>query len=111
MSFEPPIQNIDRIDVLAKQQDDSVDLVIVASAPIDGSATTLAFLERKIRNYIAEVGTSQFRSEFGPLTADQIRICVVCEYEVDDLAKALIERLKVDAARGGTSLELRRSFK
>lgn len=107
MAFEPPIQNIDRIDVLGKQSDGSVDLVIVTSGPLDGSPTTLAFLERKIRNYIAEVGSPQFRSEFGPVEA---RVSVVCEYDVDDRAKSLIERLKPIAREAGTSLELRSSM-
>lgn len=110
MAFEPPIQNLDRIDVVGKRNDGGVDLVIVASAPLDGSPTTLAHLERKIRNYITEIGSSQFRSEFGPVTDGQVRICVVCEYDVDERARQLIERLIPIAKQADARLELRRSM-
>jgi hypothetical protein len=41
MDFEPPIQNLDAIDVLGKRVDGGVDLAITCSGPLDDSADTL----------------------------------------------------------------------
>jgi hypothetical protein len=110
MAIEPPIQNTDSIDIVGRRNDGGVDLVIVAGGPLAGSSTTLACLERKIRNYVAEIGSEGFRTEFGPAPKAHARICIVCEYEVDRQAMQLIERLRPIARRAGIELELRSSM-
>jgi hypothetical protein len=107
--FEPPIQNLENIDVLGKMANGGVDMVIVASAPLDGSADTLAKLDRKIRNYLAETESPEFRAEFASAFPGKVRIVVVCEHSVDVAARGLIAALRVDAAARGVVLELAKS--
>ena len=104
--FEPPIQNLGNIDVLGVRKDGGVDLVVVASAPLDGSADTLSNLDRKIRGYIAEVGLKSFREQYPGAVPGKIRIQVVCEHSVDMAARGLIEALKPAALANGATLEL-----
>lgn len=110
MSFEPPIQNLDRIDIVGERNDGGVDLVIVVSAPIDGSPSTLSLLERKIRSYIAELGSSEFKEKYPQRDERSNSIVVVSEHAIDALALGVIERLKPIAKTAGATLELRRSL-
>ena len=64
LEFEPPIQNLGSIDVLGARKDGGVDLIVVVSGPIDASADTLENLDRKIRAYIAEVGSRAFQERY-----------------------------------------------
>lgn len=110
MSFAPPIQNLDKLDIVGERNDGGVDLVIVVSGPLDGSSSTLALLERKIRNYIAELSSSEFKLKYRPSKESSNSIYVVSEHPVDALALGLIERLKPIAVRAGANLEFRRSM-
>jgi hypothetical protein len=110
MSFEPPIQNLNKLDIVGERNDGGVDLVIVVSGPLDGSAATLSMLERKIRNYIAELSGSEFKQKYGQPKGNSNSIYVVSEYPVDALALGAIERLKPIAKKAGANLEFRRSM-
>jgi hypothetical protein len=92
--------------VLGVRNDGDVDLAIVASGPLDASADTLHRLDRKIRGYIAEVGSMAFREESSGAVPGKIRIMVVCEHAVDMAAQGLIEALKPAALANGATLEL-----
>lgn len=109
MSFDPPIQDIDVIDILGEHKDGAVDLAIVASGPLDGSPMTLMSLERKIRGYVSEVDSAHFRNEFNPSDDNPIRIVIYCEFEVSAQANQVIEALKPLAEQAGARLELCRT--
>jgi hypothetical protein len=89
--------------------DGGIDLVVVVSGPLDGSAATLSKLERKIRNYIAELSSSEFKEKYGH-PKNNSNIYVVSEYPVDALALAAIEWLRPIATEAGANLEFRRSM-
>ena len=110
MSYAPPIQNLESLDIVGDRNDGGVDLVIVVSGPLDGSPTTLSLLERKIRNYITELASSEFRAKYRPPKNCGNSIYVVSEYPIDPLALAVIERFKPIARRVGASIEVRRSM-
>lgn len=109
MAFEPPIQNVDSIDVIGERKDGGVDLAVVASGPLDGSSATLAYLERKIRNYITEVASDEFGRRFPSAVAGKVRILVICEYDVDDRARLVVERLQSIARTVGADLQIQRT--
>ena len=110
MSYAPPIQNLESLDIVGDRNDGGVDLVIVVSGPLDGSPTTLSLLESKVRNYITELASSEFRAKYRPPKNCKNAICVVSAYPIDPLALAVIERLKPIAGRVGASIEVRRSM-
>ena len=110
MAIAPPIQNLGQLDIVGERHDGGVDLVIVVSGALDGSAETLELLERKILNYIAELSSDQFKRRFGQAPGRGHAICIVSEYPVDALALAVIARLEPQALQAGASLELRRSM-
>jgi hypothetical protein len=47
-----PIQNVDSIDIVGLRNDAGIDLVVLCSGPLDGSAETLRALREKVRGYI-----------------------------------------------------------
>jgi len=110
MSYAPPIQNLESLDIVGDRSDGGVDLVIVVSGPLDGSPATLSLLERKIRNYIAELASNEFRKKYRPPKNCGNSIFIFSEYPIDPLALAAIERFKPVARRVGANIEVRRSM-
>jgi len=49
---EPPIQNLETIDLLGRRKDGGVDLIIVVSGPLQNEADHLGRPEWKIAAYI-----------------------------------------------------------
>lgn len=110
MSYESPIQNINNIDILGERIDGGVDLIIVASGPLDGSLLTLNSLEEKIKNYASEVSSQAFIEQFGQPDVDKFKIIVVCEYSVDIQILDLLNKLKPYVSSKGAILEIRESM-
>ena len=110
MSLAPPIQNLDRLDIVGERNDGGVDLVIVVSGALDGSPSTLLLLETKIKNYIAELMSSEFKQKYRFSKNGGNSIYIVSDHPVDTLALAVIERLKPSAKRAGAYLGIRRSM-
>ncbi|MED5622479.1 hypothetical protein [Ideonella sp. BN130291] len=102
--FELPIQNLDAIDIVAKQHDGTIDLVVVCSGPLDGSIETLSRLERKVRGYLAEIQNPSFREEFGLVPPREARVIVACEHAVSALALGMIESLAREAGTQGVEV-------
>jgi hypothetical protein len=105
-----PIHNVDELDIVGERNDGGVDLIIVVSGPLDGSAATLSMLESKIKNYIAALSSSEFKQKYGQPKENGNSIYIVSEYPVDALVFGAIERLKPVARRAGANLEFRRSM-
>jgi hypothetical protein len=97
--------------VLIRHKDDSIQLVIVAASALDGSPQTLKLLERKIRNYLAEIRSPDFQRDYGQFSAHLPRVSVICEHDVDKRAERLIEDIKQELYGGVAQLELVRTFR
>lgn len=110
MSFEPPIQNSDRVDIVGERHDGGVDLIVVVCGPIDGSPSTLSLLERKIRRYVTELTSDEFRRRYHPSANRTNSILVVSEYAIDGLALGVIEQLRPIVKAAGANLEIRRTM-
>jgi hypothetical protein len=106
----PPIQSLDSIDVIGKRNDGGVDLVIVASQPIDDSSETLEAVRRKIRNYLLAIGQEEFKAEIGDAPREKTAIIILCEHQIHPEALSLIAKFRDLAAAQGVQLEVRRSM-
>ena len=105
MSFhEPPIQNLDAVDVVGKRKDGGLDLVVTCSGPLDSSPDTLNRLGSKVRAYLSAIDTEGFRSRFE--TNNEVKIFLSCEHSVSDAAQALIIELVKEAMSQHVQLSL-----
>ena len=62
---EDPIQNLDGIDVLGKRKDGGVDLVIIISSELEDTDNHRSLFMQKLQNYVNEMRSVEFISEFG----------------------------------------------
>jgi hypothetical protein len=106
----PPIQELDSVDLTGKRRDGGVDLVIVASQPIDDSAETLESIRHKIRTYLAVIGLKEFQAEMGHPSREKIAIILACEHPIHPKAQAVIDECQATAAAEGVRLEVRKSM-
>ena len=102
---EPPIQHLDRIDVMGRRKDGSVDLAIVVSGPLHNVATHLDGVERKIATYIHAIVTPEFSAEFPPSEAPR-RILLVTKHSIDPAVIARIDSLRRTAMDAGAALDI-----
>lgn len=102
---EPPIQNLDRIDLMGRRKDGGVDLVIVVSGPLQDIETHLDGVERKIAAYIHAISSPQFAEEF-PQSDAARRILLVTEHAIDPAVIALIDSLRRTAVDAGAALDI-----
>lgn len=109
MMLEAPIQNLDKLDIVGERNDGGVDLIIVASGPLDGSSEVLLLLETKVKNYINELSKPSFKAKFGDANIKKCSIYVVCEYAIDERIIELIDQLKILANSSGAELAIRHS--
>ena len=102
--FEPPIQNLDTFDIVGQRKDGGVDAVVVCSGPLDDSAETLSRLNQKVRNYLREISSENFRTHFG--AGAGVTIFISCGYSVSDAASGMIDVLGREAALNGVGLQI-----
>jgi hypothetical protein len=86
----PPIQNIDSIDLTGKRRDGGIDLFIVSSSHLDGTAATQQLFKDKLETYVAALAHPEFRQEFGIPHPERMAIILYC---IDEPAKELIDLL------------------
>jgi hypothetical protein len=103
----PPIQNLDSLDIIGHRKDGGVDLVIVASQPIDDSPETLESLRHKVRTYVTAIGLEGFQTEFAYPPREKIAIIIACEHPIHPNAQLVIDECKAFAAGQTVSLEVR----
>src|SRR5262245_48133852 len=106
----PPIQSLDSIDITGKRHDGGVDLVIVASQPIDGSPQTLESIRRKVGTYLKAIGLEEFQAEMGHPPPGKTAIIIACEHPIHPKALAVISQCQAAAAARGVRLEVRKSM-
>jgi hypothetical protein len=81
-SFEPPVQQLDKFDVVGQRVDGGVDLVVVCSGPLDESAATLQALNQKIVAYLDTCAHPNFSRTYPAALKGPVRIFVSCKYAV-----------------------------
>ena len=99
------MQNLTAIDVLGERKDGGMDAAIVAATPIDGSASTLQALATKVRNYAADLSSSEFLAEH-PLAKGRLRIVICAHGPIDLTAQGLIQSLVTEVNAKGVKLEV-----
>jgi hypothetical protein len=104
----PPIQNADSIDMIGKRNDGGLDLVIVASQPIDENPQTLQIIRDKVRNYLAEISHPDFQKEFNHPPRAQTTIVSSCEHPIHEAARSVIDDCRRLAAEQGVRLDVRK---
>jgi hypothetical protein len=105
----PPIQELDSIDITGKRSDGGVDLVIIASQPIDDSPQTLESIRQKVQTYLAVIGVEEFQAEMGHPPRDKTAIILSCDHPIHPKAQAVIEECRASALMQGVRLEVRKS--
>ena len=106
MPTVPPISNVDSIDVTGVRKEGGIDLVISTYGPLDGGLETLRLISTKVRGYVAAVESGNLFARFDARPGP-IRIIISCAHAIDPAARALIARLNGEAAKRGTSVEVR----
>jgi Domain of unknown function (DUF3806) len=106
----PPIQELDNIDLTGKRRDGGVDLVIVASQPIDDTEQTLESIRHKVRTYLTVIGLKEFQAEMGHPPREKITIIIACEHPIHPKALVVVAQCRASAAAHGIRLELRASI-
>lgn len=104
----PPIQALDSIDLVGARKDGGVDLMIVASQPLDDTAETCALIREKVGNYLDIIELEEFQAEMKHPPRDKIRIIISCEHPIHETAMAVIDECKNTAAQRNVQLELKR---
>lgn len=106
----PPIQDLDNVAITGKRRDGGVDLVIVASQPIDASAETRESIRHKVRTYLSVIGLEEFQAEMGRPPREKVAIIIACEHPIHPKAQAVIEECRALAAAQGVRLDVRKSM-
>jgi hypothetical protein len=103
---QPPIQDLDNVDIAAKRNAGGVDLFIVASGPLDASPQTRRLLLAKVRSYLEQLNTDAFRADFDHPPPEKVRMVVSCEDAVDRAIVELIERCRPWVQENNARIEL-----
>jgi hypothetical protein len=106
----PPIQELDSIDITGKRRDGGVDLVIIASQPLDDSAQTLESIRHKVERYLTVIGMEDFQAEMGHPPREKTAIIIACEHPIHPKANLVIQECRASAAVQGVRLEVRKSL-
>ena len=99
---DTPVTNPDRFDVVGVRNDGGVDAVVSCQGPLDDSAQTLWLLGQKVRNYLREIPSDDFRAKYG---TGPVRILISCRHDVSSSAGALISSLQGEAAAQSVDLQ------
>jgi hypothetical protein len=105
----PPIQELDRLDIIGKRQDGGLDLAIVASQPLDDTPETLESIRHKVHTYLQAIALEKFQVEMGHPPLERTTIVIHCEHQIHPAAMAVIEKCKTLAAARGVRLEVHKS--
>lgn len=106
----PPIQELDSVDLTGLRHDGGVDLVILASQPLDDSPAVVDSIRRKVRTYLATIDNREYQIETGHPPRDLTTIIIVCEHPIHPEAQTVIDECWALAAERGVRLEVRKSL-
>lgn len=97
----PPIQELESVDLTGKRRDGGVDLLIVVSQPLDGSADTLAAIRQKVAYYLDVIDLPEFQAEMGHPPRDRTPILFSRDFPIHPWAAAVIAECQASAAQRG----------
>ena len=106
MINDPPIQDLESVDIVAPRVNGIVELYIVASGPLDASPQTQKLLLDKVQNYLEMIASPDFQAEFNNPPSERVHIIVACEFRVDPVIRLLVERSKQWVAQNGARIRL-----
>src|SRR4051812_17088164 len=86
----PAIQDVESVDIVGVRRDGGIELVIVASQPIDDSAETLDTLRQKIATYLTAAASPAFFADMDHITPQYVAIVLNCPYPIHPAARAEI---------------------
>lgn len=92
-TFESPVGDPDKLDIISKLANGRVDLLLVIVGPIQPTAQVLDVIGRKFRNYCQYVNSPDFQAEFGAPTIDRVTIGLKPQFEVPDEVLDLCDRI------------------
>jgi len=104
---EPPIQNLDSVDLTGQRKDGGVDLFIVCSSHLDGSVDTQQLIKDKLETYIAALAHPEFREEFGVPHPKRMAIILACVDQPAAEVVNLLGMLRPFVERQGASLDFK----
>lgn len=107
MDSASPVGDVDTVDIVGVRKSGGVDLVISATAALDGSPATLSLLETKVTNYMRAALSEDFLKHYGCSEGAPVTIHISCAHPVAEAAHELIRKLREMAAEYGIGLELR----
>jgi hypothetical protein len=99
-----PIRDVTKLDLLGRRHEGGLDLGIVAEGPLDGSTQTLQLVEQKVRNYLKEAVSDDFRCEFEAEELQNITIRLESDFEIDRKVIDLLNSLRREATQLGIGL-------
>src|SRR4051812_36864401 len=104
---EPPIQNLDSVDLTGQRKNGGVDLLIISSSHLDGSLSTQQLVKDKLETYIAALAHPEFRQEFGVPNPRRTAIILACVDEPAAEVVDLLGKLRPFVERQGASLDFK----
>lgn len=96
---EPPIQDLDSIDIVGVRAAGGVDLVVVCSGPLDDSVPTQGLIRDKLQNYLNTALHPNFASVYPAAKQGPTRIVLACPHKISATSQSTIGEL---AAKGST---------
>jgi len=101
---KPPIRHVTKLDVLGRRHDGGLDLCIVAESSFDGTSETRRLVEQKVRNYLNEIVSDEFRDEFEPEELENVTSRLESDFPIDLEIMDLLASLRREAAQLGIGL-------
>jgi hypothetical protein len=100
----PPIQDPESVDLAGKRKDGGVDLLIVASQPLDDAPETLNRIRQKVAYYLDVIDLPEFQTEMGHPPRERTSVIIHCDFPIHPRAAAVIKECQVLAAQRGIHL-------
>jgi hypothetical protein len=97
-NWSSPVGDPDQLDLVATRYDGGIDLILVASRPLDTGPQTRGVVSRKLRNYCVYVASQDFADEFGIPSPERTRIIVRLPAEPHAEIASLLTRLHAECA-------------
>ena len=92
------------MDLTGKRNDGGVDLLIVASQPLDAAADTLNRIHCKIAYYLDVIDLPDFQADMEFPPRDRTTIILCCDYPIHPRAAAVIAECQARAGQRGVQL-------
>ena len=102
-----PSECLDNIDMITKQKDGSVELIIISSGYLDESDYTLNRIEDKINNYLYYINSGEFKEDFGIPTIVRTRIILSCTEVPNVEVEKYIKSIREIVNEHNASIEMR----